>query len=929
MPVQKLPTPTHVDLHRHFGDSAVGKTQGRRLAVLPGGEKRSIPSRIGKAFVRQGARALNVLVPKGQRAEAKVREALRDCSHRTGDLIGALAASKNPAANLKLLTQQIDACLRTAQQVVALNGTPDRDMWTVLLARADVHLRQLDSTQLVAFRQGLEQVINLVAPGELAMKLIPLRKAATSELNRRVDSAACQLVDQFTHPNQRPDDATVGARLRDFVEAEQHCINAVGASTANKAMTTHIRTLRLDQLQKLSERLDTQIKASPANGVRHGVLSQVKACAQAQGLQRAKDDFQAFTQGKLLPKLREAIDAAKNPDCSLQDVSLGFYPMRGKAKEFLEARGLPYTNETAMPYTKAGLAQALASGDAATADIALLLERLPSATQHELASTAVADVNVPPQAVAALDDLIEVSIATRLDASRQAFDTALTGLNNLMARPVADMADDAWIVQLSQALDTTASTLQFLNKHISANHVQRPEVTQAIDTALASLRTQLTAAIEQRGLPLNALDNASLQALQDGLRTLGLASLTRETTAAIDARKAAATEHYVAAAQPAMNAILGGDFHAALQGLRALERAGNAAMTVLTAFGASLDDENVLAPLRVDLASAAVLSLSLEDQQKLLNALSSPELLALRAVLRSAGRVSTDDPRFKNNQAMQDLGKAMMGVDVILGALHIATHEEVTKQPLPDKGSSESVTMLESTREALQAAFGVREYNWNHGLVPEPLKPEAQALFATILKMPPDPGEASGGLEEMPRQFTKDLSRSTYLIQQPDGSYRPLIDDPANASEGADHRIGVLRAAKETITGLAASPAQLDKLMNVASQTSMAGFAATMQRPDSPAHLDGQAGLLLPHPLDVKNTYVIRRDEQGNLLVRCDHDIGGSATLMLHEASQMVSLDPDLSGARFTVELIITPDGEVDVYSDVAYCGQLHKAAQA
>lgn len=63
--------------------------------------------------------------------------------------------------------------------------------------------------------------------------------------------------------------------------------------------------------------------------------------------------------------------------------------------------------------------------------------------------------------------------------------------------------------------------------------------------------------------------------------------------------------------------------------------------------------------------------------------------------------------------------------------------------------------------------------------------------------------------------------------------------------------------------------------------------------------------------------------------MRCDHDIGGSATLMLHEAHQMVSLDPDRSGARFTVELIITPDGEVNVYSDVAYCGQLHKAPQA
>lgn len=192
MPVQKLPTPTHVDLHRHFGDAAVGKTQGRRLAVLPGGEKRSIPSRIGKAFVRQGARALNVLVPKGQRAEARVREALRDCSHRTGDLVGSLAASGSQTPDSKVLVQQLNACLQTAQRVT--------------------------------------------------------------------------------------------------------------------------------------------------------------------------------------------------------------------------------------------------------------------------------------ESTAALDALIAVSVETRLEASQQAFDTALTGLNNLMAQPVADLDDDAWIVQLSQALETTASTLQFLNKHIAANH---------------------------------------------------------------------------------------------------------------------------------------------------------------------------------------------------------------------------------------------------------------------------------------------------------------------------------------------------------------------------------------------------------------------------------------------------------------------------
>lgn len=930
MRAQNIATQTRVDLHHNFGDSAVGKTQGHRLAVMPGGEKRTTASRMAKAFTRQGARALNALAPNGRRADAKVREALRDCSHRVGDLVGTLVATKDKPLDENALTDQIIRCQRAARAVVECDSTLDGT--SVLQARLDVHLRQLQPGQLNAIKQGIDDAFDALAqsahPAPQYMKeLSDLRNAAIRELNRRTDAAACQLVNQFIEPDQRPEDTKVHAALQDMLEAERHCSDAGVASSANAAMAAHIGKLHLDQLQKLGERLDTQIKASPANGVRHAVLSRVKACAQAEGLQLARDDFQALNKERLLPKLGEAIAAAKNPDCSLQDVSYGFYPMRGKVREFLQARGLSYTNEAAMPYVKAALAHALANDDASTVDIALLLERLPSATQHELASSTVADVNVAPKALAKLVDLIAVSVETRLDASQQAFDTALTGLNNLMARPVADLADDAWIVQLSQALDTTASTLQFLNKHIAANHIQRPEVTRAIDTALASLRTRLTAAIEQRGLPLNALDNALLQALHDGLRTLGLASLTRETTAAIDARKAAATEHYVAVARPVMTAILGGDFHTALQSLRALERAGNAAMTVLTAFRASLDDENVLAPLRVDLASAAVLSLSPEERQELLDALNSPELLALRAVLRSAGRVSTDDPRFKNDPAMQDLGKAMMGVDVILGALHIASHEEVTKTPLSDEGSSESVTMLESTHEALQAAFGVREYNWNHGLVPEPLSAEAQAQFKTILKMPPDPGEASGGLEGMPRQLTKDLSRSTYLIQQPDGSYRPLIDNPATASEGADNRIGVLRVAKETITSLAASPAQLDTLMNVASQTGMAGFAATMQRPDSPANLDGQAGLLLPHPLDVKNTYVIRRDEQGNLLVRCDHDIGGSATLMLHEAGQMVTLDPHRSGARFTVELIITPDGEVDVYRDVAYCGQLHKAA--
>lgn len=271
----------------------------------------------------------------------------------------------------------------------------------------------------------------------------------------------------------------------------------------------------------------------------------------------------------------------------------------------------------------------------------------------------------------------------------------------------------------------------------------------------------------------------------------------------------------------------------------------------------------------------------------------------------------------------------MLGVDLTLAFL-VHSVGEATGQPIAELDEDRG-TLPAPVSKALLTTFGVRQHAWNHYRTPEPLDETDQQLFMHYFNgpgaVPADPSEATGGAFGMPRQFTKDLARSTYLLQQPDGSFIPLIAKVIDLDEGSPTRDAVLQAARQTLEDFVGNPAALRALMDTAVQTSLTGFAAILLSPSSPARLDGKPGYLASDPADVQITYVVRQDDQGRLLVRCDHDIGGRATFILSDGTA-VPLDPERSGARLTVELAIAPDGSVSVHghTPVAYCGQLHKA---
>lgn len=929
MSVRNTSSHARVDLHRNFGDAAVGKTQGRRLAVKPSGEKRTNLSGIGKSFVRQGARALNVLIPEGQRADAKVREALRDCSHRAGDLVGSLVSAGTTTLSLVTLTQQLDRCQETARAVSKLDPTLNCDV--VFRARLDVHLRNLTPRQLIDFKQGIDQIFADASGAQaihgLSSLLAELRGAASNELSRRAVDAAGQLVDQLTNTDKRLGEASFDASLRKLIDAEADCAKAGVPSTAIASLTPRIEQLNTLQLQTLNNRLRAQISKAPAGTLRHAALEPYQACAVKEGTRRASAEINSLLK-QMHPRLQAAIKEAEGDD--MQEVDYQFSPLYGKAYEHLDKFGLLNTHEACTPYVKAALVHYLVGGPASESatrheNVARLIGMLPSSEQHALGSATAADIGLQSGDVAQLDSLITNSVGQRLASSQQNFTAALTELNQLIAGPAAEMDDDAWIVQLSQALDTTVSTMQFLRKHIQSNELDEPVITQQIDTALVTLRTQLTNAIDQRGIPLRALDDRGLLALYKGLKAIELEAATGPILDAISDRKAAAKQAYGEAVKHALGCLAEGEYRLALLALQDVERLGTQALDVHSDLGESLDDEDKKFKFRTELGAAAVKSLSKQDHQLVLDAISSPDTLAMRAALRSAGHSLLADIRLQDDIAMKDLGKAMAGIDVTMAVLTKSV-EDATGHAIEGE-EADTVFMSIPASEALLTVFGIREYTWNSYQTPRVLPPTQQKLFRDWFDgQYAAPSQGTGGAFGMPEQFIKDIKRSTYLLQKADGSYAPLVPDKAALKDTSPTRQAGLQAASRTVADFAGNAAQHKTLMEVAVQTSLAGFVAILQDPDSPATLDGQPGLLGTDPEKTHTTYVIRHDDQGNLLVRCDFDIlGGEATFHPRDGDEYVELDPDRSGARLTVELIIDAKGEVDLHAPVAYSGQFHR----
>lgn len=192
MPINQLSTQRAPDLRRSYGDAALGKAQGRRFQTTIGGEPRTNASRLVKSVARQAARLFNAVAPGGRRAEPKLREAVRDCSHRTGDLLGVLAG-KNTSITMK---NAVERCVSSAKVAATLANNEAVDGSEVFKTRLEVHLQSVTVGDLRTMQKTIPDVLVLGgANAEVVSET--LSQAIGQEFDRRLTHAAKSLVDHL------------------------------------------------------------------------------------------------------------------------------------------------------------------------------------------------------------------------------------------------------------------------------------------------------------------------------------------------------------------------------------------------------------------------------------------------------------------------------------------------------------------------------------------------------------------------------------------------------------------------------------------------------------------------------------------------------------------------------------------------------------
>ena len=151
----------------------------------------------------------------------------------------------------------------------------------------------------------------------------------------------------------------------------------------------------------------------------------------------------------------------------------------------------------------------------------------------------------------------------------------------------------------------------------------------------------------------------------------------------------------------------------------------------------------------------------------------------------------------------------------------------------------------------------------------------------------------------------KDMPRATYAVNTANILETLIAPDQKIASDSP-----LLREVLRTMAArLGLNPDQMLATSQVANQGLWTALEAQLRTPQSPVRLaDGTPGTLMGRPHD---SFTFRRGPQGQLLVRCEHELQEVSAFIDPESDgAMVPLDASRSHAWFCQEYEITPDGQ-------------------
>lgn len=825
MPVDPIKTAQTVNLFRDFGDQPLGRASGHRFRAAEGKPPRSLPSRVASHLAAKATRLANAITPNGVRADARFRMALRDCSHRVGDLLQLLVSTADdPKAIVGLAGSSQTSATAAASHA-------DEDPSKVLDARLRVHLDHMDMDQLKKLERGL-----------------------TRQLRKPLDDAA---------------------------------------------------VLPTRALLERIEKLRTEVCAKRA-GAALGPLSV-----------------------KMVQLMKAGVDhVAEHPGAA----ATAFASMRGQARVHLENHGLRPTNAEVACVHKEVLADHLAKDMANTASLQTLLKDLPAS---DLQTLLVSPGLGHGTGFGPLDQLVLEALENRLETTTADIEAGLSAFEALLNPAAPAMAPTDWLNALAQVIDPSIGAIEALRRFASGTGRDLSQDVARAEQRLALLVARLTDELDRRPLPLHALDHRSLVALKQGLDKLGLTSVTAPIIDTIEERKQAARAAYGDLVGSALTEFVDGRLDRAIKLMMDAEVAGVRAVGVYVDLGESMDGAEDLFRVHRELVRSAVARLTPDALARVVQRLGSPEIAALRLALRRNAAAQVMDGRYRENDPHALRGKQMGGIDIALAALldEAATAAGLADNAAPDDTKDDDPALLNGlTTEALQVlmTMGVDPWRFGPSATPEVLDQTARDLLrdnlAATMDTPFKPSTSAQADPGVDDAFWKDLPRARYLVEQPDGLLAPLINADTLASQGDPKRTAQLQRGVDALRGLATTETQLATLTKVANQNLPLVFEQIMAGPESPIRYMGVSGYLTAET--PQTTYTIRRSDDGALRLKCDRSLHGIQRITRVSDDERIDLDPRTSGARFSLELRIAPDGTVSVVAPPALLLHLNQATK-